>query len=252
MPIAVRTLSKMLVEVHEDKHITDHDTKSRRDLVKQLDRIGIPVVQCEAAMPVDVMWSIDGEPCMWDLKTSQDFIASAEDGRLHKQMQAMEEKGCSLYGFVLEDEISRDGGITVGYGTHAWAAERFDNLVLSIQCEGAKVVRSLAPQRTATRLAALYRWSGKVERASWRRPMAPSYSLNRLYGNKAYRSAVEGLMALLPGCGEERAVALLQHFTLAEILDPVGGPTRWPTVRGIGKTLSEAWQRKLQGDFREG
>lgn len=244
-----RTLSKVLVEVHEDKHVVDRAAQIRRRLVAQLEQLGVPVTQCEVPMPVDLMWSIDGEPCMWDLKTSQDFIASAEDGRLHKQMQAMEEKGCALYGFVLEDEISLDGGVTVGYGSHAWAAERFDNLVLSLQCEGAKVVRSLSSQRTAARIAALYRWSGKAERASWRRPQAPSYSLSRLYGDKAYRAAVEALMALYPGCGEERAVRMLERYTLRELVGE-GAEERWKTVPGIGPKLTETWARVLGGDYR--
>lgn len=248
MQLTHRTLSKILVEVHEDKHVVDHDAKARRHLVAQLEKLGVPVERCEAPLPVDLMWTVDGEPTMWDLKTPQDMIASAEDGRLHKQMQSMEERGCVLYGFGVEGDVSGDG-VTVGYGTHAWAVERFDNLLLSLQAEGAKIVRVYDASRTASRLAALYRWTGKADRASWRKPKAPSYSLNRLYGDRDYRAAVEALMALFPGCGEERAVALLSRYTMQELLGE-GAEKRWKEVRGVGPLLTTKWARVLSGDYR--
>ena len=251
MTITTRTLSKLLVEMHEDKHVVSKEAQRRRELVAALDLIGVPTTQSNG-LAVDVMWTIDVTPSMWDLKTSKDFIASAEDGRLHRQLQAMEERGCVLYGFVLEDEISLDGGVTVGYGTHAWTAERFDNLLLSVQCQGAKVVRSLSPDRTPQRLASLYRWSGKADVASWRKPVAPTYSLTRLYGDKEYRGAVEALMAFFPGCGEERAVRLLAQFSLAEVLGshPEEAAERWKSVHGVGTKLTAAWEGRLKGDFR--
>lgn len=254
MALTIRTLSRILVETHEDKHHIDRSARERRHLVEAMEKLGLPVTRCETPLPVDIMWSVDGEPSMWDLKTPHDFIQSAEDGRLHKQLKSMEDRGCTLYGFIIEGSPSADG-ITVGYGTHAWAVERFDNLVLSIQCEGAKVVRSEGHDRTPTRLASLYRWSGKVERASWRRPVKPSYSLNQLYGDNGLRNTVEFLMALFPRMGEDKAVGLLEKYTVAEVVGATdegieAAKERWMAQRGIGKTLADTWEQRLRGDYR--
>lgn len=254
MPVKVRTLSRILVEAHEDQHVVNPAQLQRRHLVEAMEKLGLPVTRCDTALPVDLMWSVDGEPCMWDLKTPHDFIASAEDGRLHKQLKAMEDRGCTLYGFIIEGAPSTDG-ITVGYGTHAWAVERFDNLVLSIQCEGAKVVRSEGQERTPTRLASLYRWSGKVERASWRRPVKPSYSMNKLYGDDRLRNTVEFFMGMFPRIGEDKVMALLDKWTVADLLGATdegiaAAREKWLAERGIGRTLADAWEARLRGDFR--
>lgn len=253
--LSVRTLSNILVETHEDQHHVDRAALQRRNLVDAMEKLGVPVTRSVAPLPVDLMWSIDGEPSMWDLKTAHDFIASAEDGRLHKQLKAMEDRGCSLYGFIIEDEVSHDG-VTVGYGTHAWTIERFDNLIVSLECEGAKVARSWGGNaRTPARIAALYRWSAKVERASWRRPVRPSYSLNRLYGDDRLRNTVEFFMAMFPRVGEEKVMALLDKYTVAELLGSTeegiaSARGKWMAEKGIGRTLADTWESRLRGDFR--
>ena len=255
MSIEVRNLSRILVEVHEDKHYTDRRGGVRRELCTQLERLGVPVVQAQS-LPFDILWTVDGEPVGFDLKTPVDLIASAVDGRVHKQIQAMEEKGCIVYGILQEGRDSEDG-ITVGYGSHAWDVERYDNLKLSLQAEGAKVVCSADPSRTAARIASLYRWTAKAERASWRHPIRPSYSLKRDYGDPAYRAAIEALMAIFPKCGEERANALLDALTIAEVFGTTEesievAAKRWITVDGVGKGLASAWKEVLLGDYRIG
>ena len=246
MSIVVRELSRVLVEVHEDAKRTH---KVRRDLVEKLERTGVPVTRSEQPLPVDIIWTVDGQPCMFDIKTPADVIASVADGRLHSQLAAMEAKGCLLHGFIIEGKDSEDG-VTVGYGSHAWPVERYDNLLLSVQCEGAKVVRSTSPARTARRIAELYRYSGKADRGSWRAPMKPHYTHNRMYGDEAFRRAVEGLMSLFPGCGEQRANDLLDRLTVREVLSDSG--ERWITVPGVGPKLCAVWRGILEGDFRVG
>jgi len=186
---------------------------------------------------------------MWDIKTPVDVVASAMDGRLHSQLVAMESRDCLVYGFIIEGNDTLDG-VTVGYGMHAWAHERYDDLLLSVQCEGAKIVRSATVERVASRIAALYRWTAKDDHVSWRAPVKPSYTLNRMYGDTQYRDTVVGLMGLLPGCGEARANDLLDKWTVAEILDHEHGPERWGSVRGIGPKLTAAWLQVLMGDYR--
>ena len=250
---APRVVSKVLVEAHEDaKRADDEDGwRKRQALVEQLTRLGVPVT-ATSAIKVDLMWTVDGVPCAFDVKTPTDVIASALDGRLHHQLQWMEEAHAEPHGLIVVGQDSADG-VTVGYGAHAWEVERYDDLLLSLQCEGSKVVRCEAAGRLASRIARLYRWTAKTERASWRAPIKPSYSLNRLYGDKHYRAAVEGLMALLPGAGEERANLLLDRYTMAEVLGADGvdaAELRWRAVPGIGPKLCAAWRGVLQGDYR--
>lgn len=226
-----------MVEAHEDDKRHRYDTKR---LTEKFDKLGAPYDRTPG-LGIDIMWTVDGRAVMLDLKTPNDIIASAEDGRLHSQMRFMETHDCLLYGFLIEGTASHDG-ITVGYGTHAWDLARYYNLLLSLQCEGAKITHSPSPNRTASRLLSLYRWTGKEEHTSWRAPIKPSYSLKPGY-EPAHRARVEFLMGL-PMCGEERAVALLGAFKLSDI---VSGQADLTQVPGVGKGLAGLWKGFLDG-----
>lgn len=236
--VEVHILSRMQIEAHED---------SKAALVTRLERLGCPVERANA-LPVDVLWTVDGACAMFDLKKPQDLIASVEDGRLGRQVDAMLERKCFFWGFVIEGAASHDG-ITVGYGTHAWEVERYDNLLVSLQCEGATIVHSESAGRTASRLFGLYRWSGKSNRGSWRRVVRPAPAMGRMYGDKAYRQHVESLMSW-PSMGETRANALLDKYTYREVL--TGGVELWSSVAGVGKGLAAKWEEFLGADYRTG
>ena len=247
-----RELSTMLVDTKEDLKVIDRHTKARRELIAQMVTLGVPT-QPAKNLPMDVLWTVDGQPCMFDLKTPEDVIASVDDGRLHEQVTAAQRRNCILYGFLIEGEDSKDDGVTVGYGPHAWLYERYDNLLVSLQEEGAKIVRSKSPERTPQRLASLYRRSAKEQQGSWHAPQ-PHQNLHNMYTDRAYRRWVEALMSMFPDMGETRANSLLDRWPPMEILGATdegieAAAVRWRSVRGIGTKLVQRWEATLKDDF---
>lgn len=248
-----RQLSTILVDAGQDAQSARNQRRLGRTsetLVRQLAAVGLQA-SVVAKLPVDIVWVSGGKQCMFDLKTAEDMIAAVDDGRLFRQMQAMRERDCLIYGFILEDNLTEDG-ITVGYGTHSWSFERFDNLLASLQAEGAMIVRSASQERTPQRLLQLYKWSGKEEHGSWQRP-APHRTLNNRYTDRIWRAHVEMLMGL-PGLGENKANALLDRFSLMDILgvSPEGlaaAQARWLQIPGIGKKLAAGWATFIEQDF---
>lgn len=229
------------------------EARRRRGLpgiVEELQRIGLKASYANG-LAVDVVWSVDGKPCMFDLKTAEDAIASVNDGRLHNQMEAMKKANCLMFGFIIEGEWGQDG-ITVGHASHAWAWERLDNLFLSIQLEGGKILRSPRLDRTPQRLASLYRYSGRDDHGSWHAPQ-PHHNLHNAYTDKDYRRHVEALMSW-PDMGEERANNLLDRYSYMEIngITPESllvATERWKDVRGIGPKITRSWETFLLADF---
>lgn len=231
-----RTLSKIYIEAHED---------SKSDFCAQLDRLNAPYERSNS-LRVDAMWFVDGKAVMLDLKTPTDLIASATDGRLHTQCLSMERGNCLLHGFLIEGNATRDG-ITVGYSTHAWDFNRYENLLASLQAEGNIILHSATRERTAARLLSFYRWTGAAEHSKWREPLKPSVLGKRWYGDDDYRAHVEALMAL-PGMGLERAESLLEEFPFATLLDPAH-TEELVRVDGIGKGLVTKWKAFLEADY---
>ena len=235
-----RALSPISIEAHQD---------SDTDLVRRLKGIGVPAQRVNG-IPVDVVWSIDGKPAMFDLKTASDLIAAVADGRLTEQMKNMQ-AASEYFGFIMEGEWSRDG-VTVGYGQHAWAYERFDNLIVSLQEEGAIIAHASSQGRTAARLASLYRRSGKTNRGSWKR-VKPTPTVTEPHHDETWTDQVRMLMCLYR-CGEDKANALLDRYSLREILGITdegleAAVERWGGVKGIGKGLTSAWEGMLKADF---
>lgn len=242
-----RNLSTLLVDSKENNKLVQNH---RRYLVQQLQAIGVPAQEARN-LGMDVYWSVGGRACMFDLKTPSDLIASVNDGRLHDQITRAQNLDCMLYGILIEGRVSEDG-VMVGYGPHAWSFERFDNLLLTLQEEGARVVYATTPERTAARLKALYHYSAKTTHGSYHTP-SPNRELRNLYTDKTYRRQVEMLMSL-PEMGEVRANELLDRWPLTAILGitPDGleeAKVRWASVRGIGPKTVAAWERFLLDDF---
>ena len=247
---AGRALSTIAIDANEDQKPVVGDT--RRNLVQQLVTLGAPATRVPS-MPIDVAWSSGGQPCMFDLKTPEDFIASSQDGRLHYQMESMQRADCMVYGFVIEGRWGNDG-VTIGHGPHAWSWNRFDDLVLSVQCEGACIVHVADAARTASRLYDLYKWTGKAAHGSWHRPAKSSPVLREKYADRSYRKHVESLMNLLPDMGEKRANMLLDTYAFMDILgiteDGLAeAAVRWQAVRGIGPKVVGVWDSYLREDF---
>lgn len=247
-----RQLSTISIDANEDQKIVDEVTKAQRNLVQQLRNIGVNA-QRVPSLPVDVVWSVDGRSCMFDLKTPDDFIASAQDGRLHQQMTDMQRANCLVYGFIIEGRWSQDDE-TIGYGTHAWSWDRFDNLVMSVECEGAKILHSPRVERTARRIHSVYVWTGKSATGSWHAPVKPAPTLHERYIDRSYRKHIESLMGLLPDMGEKRANLLLDTYSFMDVLGITEdglreASARWRSVRGIGDGLVRNWEAYLREDF---
>jgi ERCC4-type nuclease len=193
-------------------------------------------------IPVDYAWQ--GEiPVMGERKTPDDLIASANDGRLAKQIDAMQES----YGFILlEGQWSFDGGWTVG----RWTWDQFMNLLQSIQSKGVKIDLSPNKEMTPRRLVALYKWSQKEEHDSWRRPLVAMPPAED-YLDRDYRGKI-GMLMHLPDCGEKKANVLMESFGLMgtlgiteEGLTEASG--RWATIKGIGPKLTKKWEEWIRG-----
>ena len=241
-------LSTILIDTKEDQKVVNKYTDARRQLVLELNARGFPA-EGSKNLPVDLMWSAGGRSVMFDLATPDDMMKKASDGRLHTQSEAMKARDCLLWGFLIEGGWGGDG-ITVGYGKHAWAAERLDNLVLSLQCEGAKIVHSARPDRTAVRIGSLYRWTAKDTHGEWHH-VKPHTQLAGVYLDKTEKKQVEFLMSI-PGIAEERAVRALRAHPLSDLVrvdDQL--VSRWESVHGIGKKLAEGVYRFLTEEVND-
>lgn len=244
---ATRALSELFVHYNQD----DTAKKLHKEyLVDALAAINVRARRVNR-QGVDIVWTSGGQFCMFDMKTAEDVIASVDDGRLHRQVVDMQSRDCLMWGFLIEGPDSRDG-ITVGYGTHAWTIERYDNLLLSLQNEGAKIIRSPSQQRTPQRLASVYTYSAREEHSSIHKP-TPHKVLHNRYTDRTWRSHIEFLMGF-PGLGENKANDLIDRWPLTDVLgiSPEGlaeAKRRWLSVPGIGKGLAHNWEVWLREDF---
>ena len=212
--------------------------------------MSLGVKAARASLPVDLKWAVDGEPAMFDLKTPLDLLASVEDGRLHSQLTAMKESKAGLFGFIIEGS---PGEVVVGYGARAWPIERYDNLLLSLQTEGAVIIQSPSQAKSPERIMSLYNWTRKSEHGSWHAPTKPYHPLKEIYNHRGWRRTIEFLMGL-PGMGEQRANDLVDRYPLTDILGltPDGlheAIKRWVTTPGIGTKTAMEWEQFLKSDF---
>lgn len=204
-------------------------------MVEQLLRQNIKALT--GPLPVDYGWAANGKSVLGENKTALDLIASASDGRLHRQMESL--KKADL-GFIM-----LEGGLSVdGYTVGSWTYEAFDDLLMSLQCEGVVVVHSPYASATARRLAALYRWTQKEKHGSWHEPIAFLPPLEDI-GDDDYRSRI-GMLMHLPKCGPNKATKLVREFGLAGALNftpeqVAEAQRRWVTIPGIGDKLAETW-----------
>ena len=232
--------SQLIVETTEDR---------RKGLVSKLIKVyGVPAVA--GSLPLDFAWTAQKLPVMGDSKTPSDLIASAKDGRLHEQMQVATDAGGLAFIFLI-GEWSIDGGWTVGQREHSWTWDAFDDLLVSLQCEGVKIIHVPNEEAVPRRLATFYRWTERENHGSWHRSpvlLPPAYD----YADEDFRSKV-GLVMHLPGCGPTKAEALLRRYGLATTLgisvDELDRATeRWLAVKGIGPKLVSKWREYLLGE----
>lgn len=245
----MRELSPIFVASNED-------AKRRRfdggRLVDELNALNVPAVPA-IHLPIDVMWTCDGQPIACDCKTPEDFIASYTDGRLHAQITAMQNMACRFFFILLEgDPLSQDG-LMVGGFEHGWTWDAFDDALFDTQLYGGvKVVRSPSKARTPRRLAALYKWSAKDDGASWATPVPfmPENDFNSnpplIFFDRGYRNKVGTLMHI-PGWGAKYADMALQALSFQELLgtDPerlLSTRKQLEAIKGFGPKRIQAWE----------
>lgn len=239
----MKSNSTILVPGNED---------SKSDLVARLKAEGVPAQRISTG-EVDVTWTVDGEYICFDLKTPTDLIASADDGRLHSQSEAMKKRNPILWGYIIEGRQVSTDGYTVGYGPHAWSINRYENLVLSLQAEGATILHSEGQSRTAERIKSIYRWTEKDSHGTIHKAVRPAFTLDNGPADPGLRAHIQALMTW-PGMGQKRAEALLDRYTWIEL----NGATReglqvaqerWVSTPGIGKVLADRWAKFHQADY---
>ncbi len=247
----MRDCSPIIVAQDQDQV----DKKRRYSLTTELAAFNVPSYP-GLHIPVDLFWTVDGKPVEFDIKKVSDFIASYQDGRIYKQINAMKEAGCAYYGFLIEEERDDEDEYTsptmVGGLKHGWDWDSFDAAVLDVQIYGGCVIaRSPGERYTPRRVAALWRWSGKDRTSAWAAPV-PIEATNDftrsphiIFYDETYRSQVGTLMHL-PGMGLVTANDLKEKHTFMELLGITedglaAAKAIWESTKGIGPKKMQAW-----------
>lgn len=142
-------------------------------------------------------------------KSIKDLVASVDDGRLARfidETGGANPPATQIRAVLVEGDL--EAGLS-GYRGRDWSAEALENLLSDIQMLGCLVRRSPSVRATAGRLAAFYKWTGKDSHKALLRPTLPGISDDYIDPEK--KAAVRSLM-VLPGWGEGRARASVQHF----------------------------------------
>lgn len=186
----------------------------------------------------DLTWTAGPLMVTTERKSINDFITSAGDGRLARFVQeswGLKEGVDHLRVLLLEGDQFRVN--TYGEGRE-WTPGALDNLLVSLQQLGVVVIRSKDMFDTATRIVALWKYTGREEHLTLLRTVRPGISGN--YMSPKQRARIRFLMGL-PGWGEKRAKAADKHFSgkLGLVLDMVRQREykAFKNVEGIGKGL---------------
>ena len=248
---SVKDLSPIMVAQDQDQV----DKKRRYSLVKELSGFNVPAMSA-MHIPVDLMWTVDGQTVMGEIKKTKDFMASYLDGRFYKQIVAMQSAGCIFYFVLIEHDMDEDENY-VG-GQHGWTYDQFDNAILDLEVYGGiKVVNSPSEHCTPRRIAAVWRYTGKDNNSAWQAPvpLEAHADLTRkdkpiIFFDETYRSHV-GMVMHLPGAGLVTANDLNEQYTLMQILGITeeglaDAKARWLALRGIGEKKAKAWEEYLR------
>lgn len=194
----------------------------------------------------DFRWVVEPEdPALpwWvvvvERKSIRDLVASVDDGRLARfidETGGATPPSTQIRALLVEGDVEAGLG---GFRGRDWTPEGLENLLLDAQMLGVVCLRSPSTRSTPRRLASFWRWSGKDAHLALLRPVLPGISDD--YIDPAKKAAVRALLTL-PGWGEGRARAAIQHFkspgaVLRAIQDR--DYKAFVAVPGIGKGLVE-------------
>lgn len=190
----------------------------------------------DTSLPVDYGWTANGVSVLGENKTWADFLASAKDGRLAKQVEAM--KKAQIRFLLLEGPMSEDGGWTVGKAPYGRDYDSADNLLASVQAEGIIILHSPSARLTPRRLAAFYEWTGKTNHGSWKDALPTTVVGGP---NKEFNARLSTLLTIR-GLGRKRAEQLIKAYGLRESIGVTEAgleeaAVKWLAIKGIGPKL---------------
>lgn len=228
--------------------IVSEEQDRQHDLVRMISMYNAPAMQAKKGLvKVDINWAVDGEPIMFDIKTPKDLIDSVSDGRLHAQLKSMKDAGCRLAGFFITGAWSESCGRD---------EDTYENQILRLELEGAKVTRCENPFHAGRRVASLWRWTqnNMNQIASFHAPesIMPSNDHTKtpplIFFDETFRSQVGAIMHI-PGVGPTTANQLRENHPFMSIWGITeDGLLRakeevWLPTKGVGKKTLDAFDR---------
>lgn len=192
-------------------------------------------------MGVDFLWSADGVWFGAQRKAIPDLLASAQDGRLSKELAQMKPRiaaGSFRAVLIVEGVVQwTNTGEMLG-STHgrSWSRSSWLGLLWSVRDAGVWVEHSKSVADTSAVLDMLEAWSLKEKHSTAERRPGPVVA----WGKAGNRDWQVHFLQGLPGVGAETAKA---------ILDAVGMPFGWRVgredvlrVKGVGKKTVAAME----------
>lgn len=202
-----------------------------RELARALDGILSPLCERYGA---DVLAASSRGLVGWQRKAFDDLLASLEDGRLGRELQALQTLPWPVLVVEGRPDYTSDGHLLSPYRSR-WTKKQVRNVLRSCwYVHGVRVEETDSLEDTAAAIRELVDWLGKaVHRSLLVRPKTPARDG---WGPDA-RSWARYFLQGFPGIGPERAEA---------IFDAVGVPLRWTVTQeeleqipGIGPITSK-------------
>lgn len=205
--------------------------------VKELNDRGIPA-QLQLLPVADYHWAVSFEDStklvFVERKAVPDLLSSEADGRLARfvdETGGLEPDRDIVRAILVEGDTSIFGN----YGYRDWTPESIDNLLVSLQSMGVRILRSTSVRTSADRLASFWKYTGRDDHGSLLRVMRPSISDSYMNPNK--KAAVRMLMCL-PNWGEQRARAALEYWgSVHNALEALADAKAYKDVKGVGPGL---------------
>lgn len=232
------------------KHLISVDPKGPHGAAYQAQRLVSELQRLGAAAKVqtlhvgDVAWAVEHErtgeftSVTVEMKTIPDFLASLPpDERLPRFVQ--ETGGAAKDPHVIR-AVLLSGRLPEDMPSHGrpWSEEAIDNMLVSLQNLGVRVLRCRSKAHVPQRLKAFWDYTGRDDAGQTLLvPVVPRVA--DWYSAPRDKLLVRHLMTI-PGIGEERARALLQEFksplgVYAAARD--GSMESFKRVKGVGKGL---------------
>lgn len=168
-------------------------------------------------------------------KEISDFIASAYDGRLVKEIAQMKVLGLGV--LLLEGKVQwTDDGLVLGNYSR-WSRSQHLGTIWSVQLSGYWIAQTSSMAETLEWLLTFTKWMQKERHAGLRNRPGPSTS--SVWGKADNRDWGIHLLQSFPGIGADTAGKIYDHFQ--------GVPLQWlvsafelQEVAGVGKGRAES------------